>query len=494
MGIKFLCLQMIRPLVLSPASPGEQPLLYAAAATAPTRSSEIRVVVVVHNKANKIGGACEESFYIGQKIQALSEDDQLQPGHNYFLLPKHFFHSVLSFVTIASSFASSSKQQAFLKKAASCGQAFDIQRTPSGSLQIRVSDEFIPKLMEEGNDEMSMNGNPSKAKGMDLKRFLENVYFDPEDPIIRDASLGYFDGERIFRSITPTPGGDDADPHLHRIDSTENIFDLPDECLAYIFRYLGSIDLKSCSLIYHHWLRIEGQSRHCPYLSDNYNLPTSIPFLFTRFDAVTTLILRTQSIDDDTLFLISLHRLRLTCSKLRSCNNKLINAGMKTFSVNCKGLKKFSCQYCNFGANGINAVLDHCSSLENLSVKHLTSLLDKSPTMPIGPGVAASSLKTICIKNLHNGLSFGSLIIGSKNLRTLKIINCFGDWNKFFALSPTSNLSNLEIFYLLQYPKYTNASLASITHHRKILSIGDEGLTSIAKGCPKLQELVLCGV
>ncbi|KAK3228950.1 hypothetical protein Dsin_000831 [Dipteronia sinensis] len=95
-----------------------------------------------------------DSFYIGQKIPALSESDQLQLGQKYFLLPKHFFQTVLSFVTIAS-FASSSHQSnrdsrnAFLKKAAAC-QPFDIQKSSSGCPRIRVSDEFLSQLMEDG--------------------------------------------------------------------------------------------------------------------------------------------------------------------------------------------------------------------------------------------------------------------------------------------------------------------------------------------------------
>jgi hypothetical protein len=103
-----------------------------------------------------------DSIYIGQKIPALSEDDQLQLGHKYFLLPKHFFQTVLSFVTVAS-FASSQQHEssplqpsliskdsriAFLKKAAAC-EPFDIQKTPSGCLRIRVSDEFISQLLEQ---------------------------------------------------------------------------------------------------------------------------------------------------------------------------------------------------------------------------------------------------------------------------------------------------------------------------------------------------------
>nr|GEZ44062.1 hypothetical protein [Tanacetum cinerariifolium] len=80
------------------------------------------------------------------------------PGHTYFLLPSHLFHSVLSFVTIASFTSShnhghvpaddSKMKAAFLKKAAasSCSP-FDIQKTPSGTLRIRVSELFILQLM-----------------------------------------------------------------------------------------------------------------------------------------------------------------------------------------------------------------------------------------------------------------------------------------------------------------------------------------------------------
>ncbi|KAK1422405.1 hypothetical protein QVD17_25502 [Tagetes erecta] len=105
-----------------------------------------------------------DSFYIGQKIPPLSQHDRLQPGHTYFLLPVHLFHSVLSFVTIASftssSLSSSSSKEhedvnsnmkmkaAFLKKAAasSCSP-FDIQKTPLGTLRIRVSELFLSQLI-----------------------------------------------------------------------------------------------------------------------------------------------------------------------------------------------------------------------------------------------------------------------------------------------------------------------------------------------------------
>ncbi|KAI4386330.1 hypothetical protein MLD38_004271 [Melastoma candidum] len=86
-----------------------------------------------------------DAFYIGRKIPALSEHDLLEPGHNYFLLPSHFFQSVLTFVNIASFVASQSN----------CGgpaarRSFEVTRTPSGCVRVHVSDEFISRLVEEG--------------------------------------------------------------------------------------------------------------------------------------------------------------------------------------------------------------------------------------------------------------------------------------------------------------------------------------------------------
>ncbi|KAE8700025.1 slr0305 protein [Hibiscus syriacus] len=84
-----------------------------------------------------------DSFYIGQKIPPLSKDDKLRLGHNYFLLPQQVFQTALSFVTIAS-FANAR----YSKKAAAC-QPFQVEKSESGCLRIRVSDEFISELMEE---------------------------------------------------------------------------------------------------------------------------------------------------------------------------------------------------------------------------------------------------------------------------------------------------------------------------------------------------------
>ncbi|KAM7269377.1 hypothetical protein ACFE04_024874 [Oxalis oulophora] len=93
-----------------------------------------------------------DSFYIGQKIPHLSGAEQLQLGNIYFLLPMQLFQSVLSFVTLASFAAANSKdsRNAFLKKTAANCKPFDIQKSASGGMKIRVSDEFISQLIEKG--------------------------------------------------------------------------------------------------------------------------------------------------------------------------------------------------------------------------------------------------------------------------------------------------------------------------------------------------------
>ncbi|XP_043717853.1 F-box protein At1g47056-like [Telopea speciosissima] len=200
---------------------------------------------------------------------------------------------------------------------------------------------------------------------------------------------------------------------------------------------------------------------------------------------------------------------------------------MAAFAVNCETLKKLTCYSCNFGTEGINAVLDHSSSLKELSVKRLVG----GAAIPVRPGVVASSLKTIYIKELHNGQCFGPLIIGSKNLRTLKIFCCSGpgDWDKLLesivkrvtglteihlktllisdvGLAAISNCSNLEILHLANTRLCTTAGLVSIAGHCKLLRelhihgwkkanrIGNEDRTAIAKWCPNLKELVLMNV
>ncbi|XP_057499951.1 F-box protein At1g47056-like [Actinidia eriantha] len=308
------------------------------------------------------------------------------------------------------------------------------------------------------------------------------------------------------------------------------ISELPDECLASIFQFLSSGDRKICSLVSRRWMRVEGQSRHRLALSAHSDLLPLVPSLFSRFDAVTKLALRCDrrsvSIEDDALILISLRCRNLTRLKLRGCR-ELTEVGMAAFAKNCKSLKKLSCGSCMFGVKGMNAVLDNCSALEELSVKRLRGINDCAAEQ-IGPGLAASSLKTICLKELYNGQSFGPLIIGAKNLRSLKLLRCLGDWDRILemvanrknslveihlerlqvtdaGLMAISKFTDLEILHLVKTPECTNLGIVSVAEHCKLLRkvhidgwrtnrIGNDGLIAVAKNCGNLQELVLIGV
>ncbi|KAL4582228.1 hypothetical protein LXL04_006772 [Taraxacum kok-saghyz] len=318
-------------------------------------------------------------------------------------------------------------------------------------------------------------------------------------------------------------------------DSTTSCVDytseIPDDCLAVVFQFLGAGDRKRCSLVSRRWLLVEGQSRHRLALDAKSGVVPFIPSIFSRFDSVTKLSLRCDrrsvSIDDNGLILISLRCVNLTRLKLRGCR-EITDVGMAALAKNCKGLKKFSCGSCMFGAKGMNALLDNCSALEELSVKRLRGINDGVTAEPIGPGAAAMSLKSVCLKELYNGQFFGPLISGAKNLKTLKLLRCLGDWDSLLAsiavsesslvevhlerlqvsdtgLSALSNCSNLEILHIVKTPECTNAGVISIASHCKYLRklhidgwktnrIGNDALIAVAKHSASLQELVLIGV
>ncbi|KAI3500406.1 hypothetical protein L1887_36227 [Cichorium endivia] len=318
-------------------------------------------------------------------------------------------------------------------------------------------------------------------------------------------------------------------------DATTSFIDytskIPDDCLAVVFQFLGAGDRKRCSLVSRRWLLVDGQSRHRLAINAKSEVVPFIPSIFSRFDSVTKLSLRCDrrsvSIDDNGFNLISLRCVNLTRLKLRGCR-EITDVGMAAFAKNCKGLKKFSCGSCMFGAKGMNALLDNSSSLEELSVKRLRGINDGVTAEPIGPGAAAMSLKTVCLKELYNGQFFGPLISGAKKLKTLKLLRCLGDWDSLLetiavsenslievhlerlqvsdiGLSALSNCSNLEILHIVKTPDCTNAGVISVASHCKHLRklhidgwktnrIGNEALIAIAKHSANLQELVLIGV
>ncbi|XP_051141149.1 F-box protein SKIP2 [Andrographis paniculata] len=308
--------------------------------------------------------------------------------------------------------------------------------------------------------------------------------------------------------------------------------EIPDECLALIFQSVSSGDRKRCSLVSRRWLAVEGQSRQRLALNASAEVAVHLPVLFNRFDSVTKLALRCDrksvSLNDDALTLISRRCRNLTRLKLRGCR-EITDQGMLSLATNCKSLRKFSCGSCMFGAKGMNALLDNCTSLEELSVKRLRGINDGFAAEPIGPGAAAAaSLKSITLKELYNGQCFGPLIAGSKNLKTLKILRCLGDWDRLLetiavrknclseihlerlqvsdsGLMSISKCPELEILHLVKAPDCSNDGIVAIAENCRLLRkvhidgwrtnrIGDEGIIAIAKNTPNLVELVLIGV
>ncbi|KAL5205102.1 hypothetical protein ABZP36_009973 [Zizania latifolia] len=91
-----------------------------------------------------------DALLIGEKIPPVAPAEELQPGHAYFLLPAHLFHSVLSFVSLASSLllllSASSPAAGDGKK----HRPFELLRTASGTLQIKFSDDFL--LVDDADD------------------------------------------------------------------------------------------------------------------------------------------------------------------------------------------------------------------------------------------------------------------------------------------------------------------------------------------------------
>ncbi|KAG6402528.1 hypothetical protein SASPL_134724 [Salvia splendens] len=338
-------------------------------------------------------------------------------------------------------------------------------------------------------------------------------------------------------AISPSP----PEPDLESPDDSAAEFDdsseidyslsLPDECLACIFHSLSAADRKRASAVCRRWLAVEGQSRHRLSLQASAELSAALPRLFSRFDSVTKLALkcdrRSVSIGDESLILISQRCRNLTRLKLRACR-ELTDEGMSIFAANCRNLQKFSCGSSSFGAKGMNALIENCGLLEELSVKRLRGITDAAAAESIGPGKAADSLKIICLKDLYNGQCFSPLIIGAKNLRSLKLFRCSGDWDKLLeliadgidslievhleriqvsdlGLLSLSKSANLEVLHLVKTPDCTNVGLIAVAEKCRLLRklhidgwktnrIGDDGLIAVATHCLNLQELVLIGV
>ncbi|OIV97909.1 hypothetical protein TanjilG_12666 [Lupinus angustifolius] len=306
--------------------------------------------------------------------------------------------------------------------------------------------------------------------------------------------------------------------------------DIPDECLAMIFHLLTSVDRKRCSVVSKRWLRVDGESRYRLSLQAKGELINRVPSIFTRFHSVTKLALRcdrrSTSINDDALILISLWCRNLTRLKLRGCR-EITEAGMVGLANNCKNLKKLSCGSCIFGAKGVYALIEHCNSLEELSIIRLRGVDDDISTGIVDNGVVSvpSSLKSICLKELVNGRSFEPLIIGAKKLRSLKLIRCLGDWDMMLedmgklnpglveihlekvqvsdlGLRGISKCLKLETLHVVKTPECSDLGIIDVAEKCTMLKklhidgwrtnrIGNDALIAVARNCPNLLELVL---
>ncbi|KAL1567834.1 putative VIER F-box protein 2 [Salvia divinorum] len=332
---------------------------------------------------------------------------------------------------------------------------------------------------------------------------------------------------------TSTHGHILGDPSVPNPDAQDQDFTsvIPDGCLALIFQRLTHDDRNNCLLVCRRWLVVEGQNRRRLALNASSRVTVHLPSIFTRFDSLTDLSLhcsRTSiSIYDHALILISQRCHNLSRLKLRRCR-EVSAVGILALAQNCKSLRVFSCTSCTFGDKGMAALLNNCSSLEELSVKRLCGIKHGEGDEPINPSVAGSRLRSIKLKKLYNGHCFSRLVTESKNLTMLKISSCLGNWdgilhnavskNKVFkeihlkklqvsdaALMAISRCPSLEVFHLAKAPDFSNEGISAIARKCKLLRklhidgfrsnrIGDSAVMAIAESSTNLVKLVLVGV
>lgn len=111
-----------------------------------------------------------DSFFIGQRTAALSENDVLQMEKKYFVLPELFFQSELTLVSIASILSApspltpttgvSAAPLRSIERASAHCEPFEIERSGvDGRRRIRVSPQFITKIMEDGRINIDERGH-----------------------------------------------------------------------------------------------------------------------------------------------------------------------------------------------------------------------------------------------------------------------------------------------------------------------------------------------
>lgn len=302
----------------------------------------------------------------------------------------------------------------------------------------------------------------------------------------------------------------------------------PDECVAAVFQKLCLADRKECSLVCKRWHTIEGQGRQRLTLQAGLELGTALPAILHRFQHITKLALkcdrRVTSIDDEALCLVGHQCQQLRKLKLKACKG-LTDTGIVQFARVCGPLHKISCSSCQFGPRGLNAILQYCSYLEDVTLKRLRGFMSGSSELVV-PGCC--SIRKLRLKDLPNAQLLGPLIAGSKSLHTLMLLRVAGNWDKLLevitehmkclvefhvekvcvtdrGLQAVARWENLEVLYVVKPTQCTNYGLSAVAkgcqHLRKLhvegsksTRLGDEGLAMVARRCEDLQELVLIGL
>ncbi|PWA81883.1 VIER F-box protein 2 [Artemisia annua] len=314
-------------------------------------------------------------------------------------------------------------------------------------------------------------------------------------------------------------------PKIPKIDYTNS---LPDECLTLIFNFLTTThDRNNSSRVCHRWLQIDAQTRTHLTLNARERLQRFIPQIFIRFDSLTRLVLHNHdynsyySINDKDMILITSMCPNLTRLKIIECR-RITDSGMAVFSKNCKKLKEFSYDHCWCSDSGIFELLDNSSQLEVLSVTRLFIYSDDSASFCAG--LAAKTLKVIKLRHVHSERVFQPLIIGAKNLKRLKLVDCDGNWDRTLEMIPDDNclvevhlegvnvsdvglssLAKCRDLLVLRIDNYrcTDVGLISVAENCRALKklyvgrrseIGDSGLIAVGRHSVNLQELILNGV
>ncbi|KAK1392072.1 hypothetical protein POM88_011128 [Heracleum sosnowskyi] len=298
-------------------------------------------------------------------------------------------------------------------------------------------------------------------------------------------------------------------------DGKDLISELPDECSAIILQRVRHRDLKSCTLVCRKWLFLQGSNhRHLSLCSKSISI-TSIPFLFSRFDSVTKLVIRCtrrsdkakKSLSNEELELISIKCTNLTTFKLfDSTDQDVTDVGMAALGTHATRLKKFSCRDCYLGVESINALLSSSSSLEVISIRRYVG----SDIMLAYPGAAASSLKSISLDRcFHYGYCydhpippwFAPLLIGSKNLTSLKIKNCLNDLGDVINMVANRDNSLVEVYldkvdvseigFSSALSNFSKLEILHVTAKYPVHSLDDEALSLISTKCCNLTTLKL---